>query len=486
MSDLFGRTPWPAMLLLAAGPLAVLAVYAPTPACALAIAVFAAVLIARDPDNALLIGLVALPFANSLLFANNIASIPGLKPVNAILAATFAIGFFKGGMFRSRDGVERRAKLFLLAYFLLFTFEFIRSLPNLGLFSGLLPNQFEGEPIRYILSFFVKNALLLVPFIYILAFMRDETDRVLGALALGIFLLSCLIVALVIMDPGVLGGGRNAIETLCERYIGFHYNTLGTIYLTVGPLLVYLARDRNLFALANLGLATLVILILQSRSALLVFVIASVVTLVLIRRKGFLVVGAVAVVLASGFWLGPTLSAVLSIGIDDGSVQSLDGLFTGRVEYLWLPLWSEWTSDPMLFLFGAGRYGILTSPLWKNGQILQAMHAHNAFLDFFLDAGAVLTLVLIGTIAWLLARGYRVGRVLRDPLYWSLFMCAVAYLAGTLTERQFFPAVDNMLLFPLLAVMLNVVRARYASVAGTRAERGFPGRPSARPAAVRL
>ena len=313
------------------------------------------------------------------------------------------------------------------------------------------------------MSFYLKNTLLLVQFIYILTFIKDDTNRVLAALTTGIFILSCVIVALVIMDPGVLGGGRNAIEALCERYIGFHYNTLGTIYLTVGPLLVYLARDRNLFAVANLGLATLVILILQSRSALLVFVLASVITLVLIRRTGLLVVGAVAVALASGFWLGPTLSAVFSVGIDQGSVESLDGLFTGRVEYLWVPLFSEWVSDPMLFLFGAGRYGILTSPLWASGQILKAMHAHNAFLDFFLDSGAVLTIILIGTVVWLLARGYRVGRRLRNPLYWALFMCAVAYLVGTLTERQFFPAVDNMLLFPLLAVMINVVRAHFAA-----------------------
>jgi hypothetical protein len=63
-------------------------------------------------------------------------------------------------------------------------------------------------------------------------------------------------------------------------------------------------------------------------------------------------------------------------------------------------------------------------------------------------------------------------------------MCAVAYLAGTLTERQFFPAVDNMLLFPLLAVMINVVRVRKRSAAPAQPERQATGRPSSLGATV--
>lgn len=462
-ADALGRLTWPMMLLFAAVVLAVIAVYAPVLACAVAVAVIAGLFIARDPDNALLIGIAALPFANSLLFANNIAGIPGLKPVNVILGLTLAIAIFKGGMLRSRDRIEARAKLVLLAYFLLFTFEFLRSIPNVPLFSTLLPTLFEGDPLRYTLSFYVKNALLLVPFVFIVTYMRNETDRVLMALASGIFILSLVVVALVVLDPGVLGQGRDGIERLCEKYLGLHYNTVGTIYLTVGPILVYLARDRSPFAVANLGLAALVILILQSRSALVVFALSAVITLVLIRRTGLLVAGSIGVALASGFWLGPTVSALLSVGIDDGSVQSMDSLFTGRVARLWVPLFSEWSADPMLFLFGAGRYGILTSDLWPTGQLLQALHAHNAFFDFFLDAGAILTVVLIGAILWWLVWSFRMGRRLRSPLYWALFMCPAAYLVGTLTERQFFPAVDNMLLFPILAVMLNLVRLHLAA-----------------------
>jgi hypothetical protein len=47
---------------------------------------------------------------------------------------------------------------------------------------------------------------------------------------------------------------------------------------------------------------------------------------------------------------------------------------------------------------------------------------------------------------------------MRDPLFWSLFMCTVAYLIGTVTGRQLIPAIDNMLLLPVVAVQLNLLR----------------------------
>jgi hypothetical protein len=289
--------------------------------------------------------------------------------------------------------------------------------------------------------------------------MKEDTDRVLLALSLAIFVLSCVVVYGVATHPSVLGQDRNGIWALIGDYLGLHYNTVGTIYLTVGPLLVYMARNRNPLAIANLAFAGLVVLLLQSRTTLLVFALTAVITLILIRRTTLLVAGAIVVVLASGFWLGPSVTALLSVGIDDGTVFSVDLLFSGRVDYLWLPLLSEWIADPAKLLFGAGRYGMLTSPLWATGQILRAMHAHNAFLDFFVDNGVILTVMLIGAmIAWLVW-SYRLGRKLRSPLYWALFMCVVAYLIGTMTGRQFFPGVDNMFLFPILAVMINIVRS---------------------------
>ena len=453
---------WPATVLVAAVVLGAAATYAPAAALGAAIGALALMLVARDANNALLLSLLILPFIYSPLMEINLFDVPGMKIPNLALAATLAICLVKGGMLRSSDRIERRAMIVLGIYFLLFTFEFGRSVLNLDLFHRLVPTQFDDEPVRYILSFYVRNALFLVPFVFILKHMKGETDRVLFGLSLAIFIVSCVMVFAVSRDTSVLGQGRHAIEALCERYLGFHYNTVGTMYLTVGPLLVYLATTRNLFGIVNLILAILVILVLQSRSTLVVFVLTSAITLILIKRTTLLVAGTVAVGLASGFWLGPTVTALLSIGIDQGSVYSADELFTGRVQYIWVPLFKEWLADPMLLLFGAGRYGILTSPLWRSGQILKVLHAHNAFLDFFLDSGAILTLLLIGAVIAGLLWSWRAGRAMKNPLFWALFMCVIAYLIGTLTERQFFPTYDNILLFPVVAVLINVARRRLA------------------------
>ena len=453
------RLTWPAALLLVAIVFGAMATYAPMAALAAAAVVICIIFVTRDANNVLLLSVAILPFVYAPGFETNLLGIPGMKAGNLVLAATLAAGVLKGGMFRSSDRLERFAKYALLIYFIVFSIEFARSLPNLDHFRSLLPLQFEAEPLRYTLSYYVRSVLFVVPFVFILTHMKDQTDRILLALSSAMFVLSCVIIIAVMLEPGVLGDGRNAVEELCDRYLGLHYNTVGTIYLTIGPLLVYLARTRSLFGIANLALAVLVILVLQSRSALVVFALSAIVTLILIRRTAFLVAGAVVVGLVSAFWLGPSAAALLSIGIDQGSVYSVDELFTGRVDYIWLPLLREWLADPLLFLFGAGRYGILTSPLWVNGQIIRTMHAHNAFLDFFLDSGAVLTVMLIGAIIAWLVWSLRVGRRLKSPLFWALFMCVVAYLTGTLTERQFFPAIDNALLFPILALLINVVRS---------------------------
>lgn len=453
------RLTWPAALLLVAVIFGAMATYAPMVAFAAAAAVISVIFVARDANNVLLLSVAVLPLIYAPGFETNLLGIPGMKSGNVVLAATLVVGVLKGGMFRSSDRLERLAKYALLIYVVVFSIEFARSLPNLDHFSSLLPLQFEAEPLRYTLSYYLRSVLFVVPFVFILTHMKDQTNRILIALSSAMFILSCTIVAAVMLEPGVLASGRNAIQDLCSRYLGLHNNLVGTIYLTLGPLLVYLARTRNLWAIANLALAVLVILILQSRSALVVFALSAAVTLILIRRTAFLLAGTVVVGLASAFWLGPSATALLSIGIDQGSVYSIDELFTGRVDYIWLPLLREWLADPLLFLFGAGRYGILTSPLWASGQIIRTTHAHNAFVDFFLDSGFVLTVVLVGAIVAWLVWSVKIGRRLRSPLFWALFMCVIAYLTGTLTERQFFPTIDNALLFPILGVLVNVVRS---------------------------
>jgi len=170
--------------------------------------------------------------------------------------------------------------------------------------------------------------------------------------------------------------------------------------------------------------------------------------------------------ITSLLWMGPTIEALLSIGFDGGSEVSADALMTGRVDAIWVPLLNEWTSDIGLFLFGAGRNGMITSQLWYTGEILQATHAHNAFINFFLDCGAIFTGMVIIFLFVGIAIAWRVGQRLNSDLYWALFIGVFGYGIGMVTEREIFPTFANLYLFPIIAMMINLARMRHLSAYG--------------------
>ena len=315
----------------------------------------------------------------------------------------------------------------------------------------------------------------VLPFLFTLKRMRSfqELERITTVICVSILSLSIAFVALVLMNPSVLlsghptgmaaldPGSRDDMAELCETYFGNHYNLIGTVYICTVPLLLYRALTRSALWIAPLCLALLAVLFLESRSALLTVAASCSLFLILRRRFVILVLGAAAAGISSLLWIGPTIQALLSIGFGSGSDVSADALFTGRVGYIWVPLLTEWTSDTSLFLFGAGRHGIVTSQLWDTGTLIHAIDAHNAIINFFLDSGMILTgalliLLLVGTVtAW------RVGRRLNSDLYWALFACLFGLGISMATEGNILPTFENMYAFPIIAMMINLARLRY-------------------------
>jgi len=117
--------------------------------------------------------------------------------------------------------------------------------------------------------------------------------------------------------------------------------------------------------------------------------------------------------------------------------------------------------DIGLFLFGAGRFGTVTSQSWDTGGLIHVSHAHNAIINFFIDCGAIFSSVLIIFLLVGVATAWRVGRRLNSDLYWALFASILGFGVGMATEREIFPTVDNMYVFPIIAMMINLARLRY-------------------------
>jgi hypothetical protein len=275
-----------------------------------------------------------------------------------------------------------------------------------------------------------------------------------------IFILSCVVVLAVVSKPDVYGDPRRfAMANLMTDVLGMHYNGVGTFYITTAPILLYLALKRGSFWTANYFLALLAVTMLESRTALFIFVGMSAATLVALGRARTLVAMAPPVIVVAVVAAGPLLLQLITMGFTTHSGLSWDAFLSGRDDRIWLPLIFEWWSDPQRFWFGAGEHGILTSFLLFSGVVLEAGHSHNAFLDYFLDNGIVLAGALVAAVIGFIVWGWRTGRRLENPLYWALYLSVISFFLGALTGRRFHPEIENAMLFPIVALMIDLARA---------------------------
>ena len=436
-----------------------------------------------DVDGRRLVTLAALlllPFQNSPIVNANLAGIQGLKPFSILAAVALVLELSRQRPWRFRDSIERSAISWYLVYLFAFFVVFARSIPHLPTFHAEMPEQFRDSVVDYFLSFFARPALSTCLFALIIRQFQSESeiDLVVRTIRISMAVVSVTVLTIILATPELYSVRRDMAETF-RHYLGLHYNSVGTIYILTGPILVSLALEDGVLAKLNATLAAVVIATIQSRSSLVIFWLQCLILLWMLRKglsflaMNLLVTGALLV------WTAPTLSTVQASTLSPHA-RLLDWVLSGRIGFLWSPLLSEWGADPSRLLWGAGRYGILVSSHFGAGEFVEATHAHNAFIDLFLDTGVAGVIVVVSLLAAGLARVWRVGRSIRDPTFWTLALCVGGYLAATLTERGFFPSYDNLLVFPIVALLVNVARVRRIAMAD------HVGEPSAeQPAPIR-
>src|SRR5215472_13073682 len=106
---------------------------------------------------------------------------------------------------------------------------------------------------------------------------------------------------------------------LCETNFGVHYNVIESMYISTVPLLLYRALTRGALWIAPLCLSLLVVLLLESRSALVTVAASCSLFLILRRRFVILALGAAVAGVASLMSIAPTIDALLSVGFGSGS-----------------------------------------------------------------------------------------------------------------------------------------------------------------------
>jgi hypothetical protein len=412
------------------------------------------------------------PFQRAPILTDYLFGVQGLKPFNLLSAVVLAYLVFDTAPLHATDKIERTSIRLFLLYFATLAIALIRSVPNAPLLHSRFPDSFPESYFDFVLSACIVPTFYTLSFLFILKRMCSfqELERITTVICLSIALLSIAFVALVLMNPSVLfsghasgitDGDRKEMAQLCITYFGSHYNIIGSMFISTVPVLLYRALTRGALWIAPLCLSLMAVLVLESRTTLLTVIVSCSLFLILRRKFAVLALGAVVAGVTSLVWIGPTVDAILSIGFGKSSSVSADALLTGRADHLWGPLLEEWTSDIGLFLFGAGRYGMVTSQLWDTGTLIQANVAHNAIIEFFLDCGVVLTGVLLIFLLVGIATAWRVGRRLNSDMYWALFASIFGCAISMATGRDILPTIENMYAFPVIAMMINLARLRH-------------------------
>lgn len=406
-----------------------------------------------------------MPLEATPLMAAHIVDIPGFKLPNLIAGS--ALLFFLAGpaFWPPKDRLERNALIAFLVYLALFSIAFARSLPHIARFHALFPDGYQANVSDYVQSYFVVKVLFALSFVYVLERMCSNEGilHTVSAIAVAMFILSCAVIAVLLTHESVIWDpdpGRNSLIALTQDSLGMHYNTIGTIYVITGPLLLFMAIKRGSLWSANFALALVAVLLLKSRTAILAFAGFSALTLIVLGRARTLLAFAPVAIAGALFVLGRMLVQLLTMGITKSGISTY-ALLSGREQAIWLPLLAEWISDRNRLLFGEGLFGVMSSNfLYSARSIFAAGEAHNFYLEFFLDNGIVLFAGFMAALVIWLRWGWRTARRLRSQLFWVLFLCVAAFLVAGLTGRRYLPEAENMLMFPILATMINVARLK--------------------------
>lgn len=399
------------------------------------------------------------PFASAPQLSSNIMGIAGAKPFNLIAALCFAGIFFHGGSLLPVNNAEKKVFFYFSLYFMIFTIASFRTLEYLPLLHWLRPEDFHSSPLRHLLSIYIQPALYFVPFFYIIKHVKeyDDISQTAHVICLSCFILSAVVLCIAFSNFSQIILSRENVWKIFRSALGMHYNAIGSLYITTYPILLHQAFKKKPFDIINLCLAILAIGLLQSRSTIIVMLLSTYLYLFLSEKKIHIVWLTSVLACFAAAWLPTFLLHTLQTGFDQGD---LNAIFTNRINKIWLPLITEWVSDRNLLLFGKGRYGLMTSTVYNTGYLIKTTHAHNAYIDFFLNCGLILLSLLLGFIAWAIKSAWETGRKINDPFFWAFLICILAFLFGGFTQRDFLPKHENLFLFPVVALMINYTLLR--------------------------
>jgi O-Antigen ligase len=409
----------------------------------------------KVPQLALTAVILILPFSGVETLNQQIAGIPGLRvPLLLPLVALFSYMCSKNKLKLGK------VELFFLAGLVVFlSIGLIRSLPHLNEINWSLDPQ-VGKT-KYILNFFVKPIIYLVPFLIIVGYISENKNISFlnKSIIHSIMIFSvCLIAYYILAVPNK--GSYLAVKYAIIYKFGMHTNDLVNFYILSYPiLLANLLAKKNLFNLFNIVLCLMGVGILYSRTGYFLIVLSTLLLLSMTRNKKWLPVLIVVGVLTFTFFPTDILERS-GTGLAGGKINVISA---GRVGHIWEPLVKEYLESPVKLTIGDGTNAIRYSNSFKRGLILQVGHAHNMYLSTILESGFVGLIFYCFFFIHYIKMFNRFSNSLSG--YYGMIMkgvlvSVVSFLISGISGREVFPGLENSYLWIVLAFGVAIVQTK--------------------------
>jgi hypothetical protein len=419
----------------------------------------------------LFIVLLIMPFSNSQLLSNNLFGITGMKPFNLFVVSMFVFMVIKGGSFtKFTYKIEVKAMRFFYLYIVVFIIASFRSFFNFEVLAiRFPPSDFPASSLGFLLSYCFKGMLFTFCFIYIVNLIKTP-QQILSVVIALVFSFIFFSVFSIMLSYNIQTEGlqRHNLANVFTENFGAHYNTVATIIMIGVPLTFGMAIELGKRYFVIPGIMVLALILAGSRGALaaagisIVFVVFlnSMNSMNSMNSKNSMAKMKSLIIIAMTILLLILFSgSIFSIISGSESKVSFDEASNGRWELMWSPLLDEFIRRPMVLIFGLGLLGMIQSDAYVLvHDFYQATHAHNAYLNLLIDGGLIILVPFLISFYYYFRKALQAGKSLNSPIYYGLLGSIVAYMVAALSGRQFFPTMDNMLLFPIIALIVAYAR----------------------------
>ncbi len=351
-----------------------------------AISVVAALAVLFDFRIGAVLLVMLLPFAATHFMPHGMLGVPGLNPLNVVIAATLLAFLLRGGKLA---GFAPAPLLWLFMIPIL-----LAGLNGMRHAHQIAPAFLESEnpaftdAVSYMRDIIIRP--LLIPLVALLvgaaAARSQKPERFITAMIASVWLIALFEIGFIAASGVRLGLLASPSSRRFFDEMGLHANDLGRLFAVAYAILLFVWWETRRPALkgwlfVTLGVAALAMVLTFSRGAFFGFFVVNALFLVWkfnARLLGMAFAAAAVLALLAPEYLWNRIT----FGFDsDANAVTAD-----RLDGIWVPMLPELWKSP---IWGNGIASIMWATPVLAGTMDAVGHPHNAYLEAFLDMGAV-------------------------------------------------------------------------------------------------